>query len=431
MSAAGLTQLQAPMARKTRATRAGCGSRGCLAALLVVLAFPAAAKLHAQQMPDPRQMSGVPLPVSDLPAGTVTVRVIRGSLANPIVSQTVEIVGTGSAVSAVTNDSGRAEFKGLAPGARIRAVAAIGSERLESQEFAVPASGGIRIMLVAADPGGAAPSSSETGQAVAPPAQPGTVVLGDESRFVFEIGEDGLSVFYILHIQNAGAAPVQPQTPVVFELPSDASGATILEGSSPQASVSGRELKIAGPFAPGGTVVQLAYTIPYGGSNLDIEQKLPIMLRHVAVVAQKVGDMRLTSPQIAEQRDMPAQGNIYIAGRGAAVAAGDTLRFSFSGMPHQSTWPRTLAIVVAVLVLATGAWSSLRAGAVKSPAAAQRQELESSRDRLFDELTALERRYREQGIDAARYAERRRELIAALERVYAALDDAAAVGRAS
>ena len=408
-------------------------SRGLLA-LLVAIALPAMSTLQARQMPDPRRMSGVPLPVGDLPTGTVTVRVIRGSLTNPITSQTVEIIGAGQTRTAITNDSGRAEFKELPVGARLRATATAGSERLESQEFTVPANGGIRLMLVAADSSSPPASASDPAQGSTPPVQPGTpgsVVFGDESRFVFEMGEDGLTAFYILQILNASPAPVQPQKPVAFELPPDARGATILEGSSKQASVSGREVKIAGPFAPGATLVQVAYTLPFGDANLDIEQPLPLPLRHLAVVAQKVGDMRLVSPQISEQRDMPAQGNIYIAGRGGAVSAGEVLRFSFSGMPHQPTWPRTLALSLAIVVLVAGGWASFRAGDTHAPRDAHRLELESRRERLFEELTTLEQQQREQSIDPETYALRRRELIAALERIYTALDDAAAVGVAS
>jgi hypothetical protein len=48
------------------------------------------------QMPDPKAMSGMPLPVADLPAGTVTARVIRGQLSNPLEGQTVELAGAGA-----------------------------------------------------------------------------------------------------------------------------------------------------------------------------------------------------------------------------------------------------------------------------------------------------------------------------------------------
>ena len=378
--------------------------------------------------PDVRQMSGVPLPVGDLPAGTVTVRVLRGAITNPIASQTVEILGAGSPRTAVTNEAGRAEFTGLTPGTRVKAAATVGGERLESREFEVPANGGIRLMLVVPDGGGAAAPTPQQAPAT-PPAQPGTVVFGEDSRFVFEAGEDGLSVFYILPIQNSSNAPVAPPEPVRFELPASARNPTILEGSSPQATVAGREVRIAGPFAPGQTLVQVAYTMPYAGADLAIEQKLPVALTHVAVVAQKIGDMRLASPQIAEQRDMPAQGNLYIAARGGAVAAGEVLRFNFSGMPHHANWPRMLALVLAGGVLAAGAFWSVRAGSAKGKESMHRQQLEERRSRLFDELTALETRHREQAVDPDRYADRRRELIAALESVYIALDDEVAVSR--
>jgi hypothetical protein len=388
-------------------------------------------------------MSGVPLPVAELKPGTVTVRVLRGSIANPIAGQSVEISVGGATQSAVTNEAGRAEFIGLKPGSRVSATTTIGGARLVSQEFVVPAVGGMRLMLVAAPdaaaeaassgaaaPNGAARGAGDPGAGPAPPAQPGTVVFGDESRFVFEAGEDGLSVFYILHIVNSSTAPVQPAEPVRFALPAEARSATVLQGSSPQAIVSGRELKIDGPFAAGSTLVQLAYTMPYR-PELVVEQRLPLRLMHLAVVAQKIGDMRLQSPQLSEQRDMPAQGNMYIAGRGGIVEAGQVVRFQFTGVPHLVTWPRTLAIVLAVVLLSGGAWASLRVRKVPGTHGFRRRELERQRDRLFDELTALELSHRAHAVDSDRYAERRRELVSALQGVYLALDDDVALRSAS
>jgi hypothetical protein len=162
-----------------------------------------------------------------------------------------------------------------------------------------------------------------------------------------------------------------------------------------------------------------------------IEQPLPLPLAHVAIVAQKVGDMQLSSPQMREQQTMPANGNMYIAGRGGPVAAGTVLRFAFSGMPHYSTWPRNVALGLALLILAGGAWSSVRTGGASTVREVQRRALEERRDRLFDELAALEASPRDGPVDDTHYAARRRELVTALERVYAALDDEIAVSRAS
>jgi hypothetical protein len=383
------------------------------------------------QMPDPRQMSGIPRPDPQLQAGAVTVRVIRGSFDNPVVSLTVELVGPSPAMRATTDEAGRAEFKGVPSGTRVKAFAVVAGERIESQEFAMPGSGGIRLALVAA---GAPGAPSASGPAAAPdagPAQPGDVVLGEDSRFIFEMGEDGLSVFYVLQINNSSSTRVQPPKPLVFELPATARGAALLEGSSPQARVAGRRLEITGPFAPGATLVQVGYTAPFAGADMVIEQPLPIPLMHVAVVAQKVGNLQLSSPQMGDQQTMPANGNLYIAGRGPAVAAGAVLRFAFSGLPHHSAWPRNVALGLALLILVGGAWSAFRGVGVATPRDGQRRELEVRRDRLFDELTALEASHRDGKADPEHYGTRRRELVAALERVYAALDDEVAVSRAS
>src|SRR5688572_8410445 len=122
---------------------------------LVAMIVPAlAAQPAGGQMPDPKQMSGIPRPDGEIPAGTVTVRVIRGSLANNLPGHPVELVGEGP-VSGKTNDEGRAEFRGLKIGARLKAVTTVDGERLESQEFTVPSNAGVRIMLVATDPGAA------------------------------------------------------------------------------------------------------------------------------------------------------------------------------------------------------------------------------------------------------------------------------------
>ena len=121
----------------------------------LLLAFAASATAQPG-MPDLRQMSGVPLPVSDVAVGTVTVRVVRGALTNAVKDQDVELRMGAASRTARTNEAGRAEFTSLNPGVRVRATTTVDGQRLESQEFEVPAAGGVRLMLVAAPPAGAA-----------------------------------------------------------------------------------------------------------------------------------------------------------------------------------------------------------------------------------------------------------------------------------
>ena len=342
-------------------------SRTALALLLVLISSGAAAQQAGPQMPDPRQMSGVPLPTADLPVGTITVRLIRGSLSNPLPGQRVEITGDAQA-SGTTNESGRAEFPNLRPGATIKATAVVDGEKLESQQIQVPAAGGIRVMLVATDP--EAQKRAEQDQQLARgPAQRGTVVLGDQSRFVFELGDEGLNVFNIVQILNTARVPVEPTTPVSFELPAAAERTALLEGSSPLAAVAKGRVDVKGPFPPGMTLVQFAYTMPLAGDAITIRQVVPAQLSQLTVVAQKVGDMRLVSSQLAQQRDMESEGRIYILAQGPAVAAGGALEFRFTGLPHTSVWPRNLALGLAILILGGGAWISVRGRPEAGPAA--------------------------------------------------------------
>lgn len=364
---------------------------------------------------DPKAVAGIPLPVADVAAGTVVVRVIKGSLSNNLSGQQVELLGAGAPRTMTTDAGGRAEFTGVPPGARVTAVTTVGGERLQSQEFAVPASGGTRLLLVASDPGGAA----------VPPqaAQPGSVVLGDQSRFVIEFGDGSLSVFNILQIVNASAGPVMPPQPIVFELPAAATQTTILKDSSRQATAAGTRVTVAGPFAPGVTNVQFAYSMPYSTGRLTIEQSMPVPLGRVIVLSQKMGDMRLASSQLSEQREMPAEGQMYIVGQGPSLRAGERVSLTFSGLPHEPLWPRYAAIGIAVAILAGGWWASRRG---KGPLTSAQERLEKRRGQLFNELASLEEQHRAGRLDPQGYAARRAELVTALERVYAEIDRQAA-----
>jgi hypothetical protein len=128
----------------------------------------------------------------------------------------------------------------------------------------------------------------------------------------------------------------------------------------------------------------------------------------VAVIVQKVGDTKVSSPHMVEQREVAAaEGQTYIAGASAPVAAGQPLRVSLSNMPHHSPTPRRAAVGLA-----------LRRRDEAGAHDVERKQLLKRRDKLMADLVRLER---EQRTDA-RYAVRREELLAALEHVYGALD---------
>jgi hypothetical protein len=389
-------------------------------------------------MPDVRQMSGVPLPVSDVATGTVTVRVIRGSLANMVPGQDVELVVGGASRKTQTNEAGRAEFTGLAPGTRVRAATVVDGERLESQEFDVPASGGVRLMLVAQapgaaqSPGGAAQAPGAVGAETPPgsadqrPPQAGAVSLGEQTRFVFEMGDQALTGFYILQIVNVTPTPVQPAQVFTLDLPEGAEGAALMQGSSPQAAVAKGKVVVSGPFAPGQTQVQVAFSLPYSSGELTVAQRMPVELARVTLLLEKVGAMQVESSQIAQRREVNAQSDTYILGQGPGLKAGDALTLTVSGLPHHPLWPRNLALALAALIVGAGVWASVRPGRAAAAEREHRQKLNARRDRLFSDLAGLEEQQRSGGLSEERYQARRSELVRALERVYAELDEEAA-----
>ena len=112
-------------------------------------------------------------------------------------------------------------------------------------------------MLVATDPE-IEKRAAEDQKLAGSAAVPGIVVLGDQTRFVIEAGDEALNVFNILQIVNTARTPVQTAAPVVFDLPAGASGAGVLDGSAPNAVATPGRVTVTGPFRARQHMVQFA-----------------------------------------------------------------------------------------------------------------------------------------------------------------------------
>ena len=173
-------------------------------------------------------------------------------------------------------------------------------------------------------------------------------------------------------------------------------------------------------------MVQFGYSLPIAGATVALEQKLPVPLAQFSLMAQKVGDMEVHSPQIAEHRDMPVQAQTFIVGKGPAVPAGGTSQSRSRGCRIQPVWPRNVALGLAMrsslaacgpacvarkptpgTANGAGAWMP---GVTACSPSSWRSRNSTGRARSSPD----------------RYATRRTELVAALERVYAEIDDEAA-----
>ncbi len=366
-------------------------------------------------------MHGRAIPAGELPAGSVTVRVVRQTVGNNLAGVDVELQGAGDVRRATTGADGRATFASLPPGASVHATAVIDGERLESTSFHVPSSGGVRTILVAGlglgAAGGAPTTTPQRPSAAAAPG--GAVSFGNNTRFAVEFQDDTIAVFYLLEIVNNTGAPANLPSPLVITLPAEAAGVSLLDGASPLAVASGPRVSIAGPLPVGVTAVPIAYRVESWGPHHEFSQVFPLRVDQVAVGVQRLGDLRVQSPQAPSVREASLGGQAFFIASGPALAPGTPLRLTLAGLPHKSPVPLYATLALAATVAAVGVWLALTPGTRTDD---RRQRLEARRARGLAALAALDADHRAGRVQVPAYDERRARLLAELERVYGALD---------
>jgi hypothetical protein len=373
-------------------------------------------------MPDPSQIHGRAIPAPELPTGTVTVRIFRESIGNNVPNQTITVTTGSASREDSTDEQGRAEFPNLVPGVEGRAEATVDGEKLVSEPFRVPTSGGLRVVLVAGLARAAERRKAQEAAEMAAPAVKGTVVLGAGTRILMEFRDDRLQVFYVLDIVNNARNRVDIGGPLILQLPTGAAGAATMEGSSPSATVSGDIVTVQGPFASGSTAVQVGFVLNYAAPEVTITQRWPVPLEQVTVGIERVGALAMTSPQFASTRDVQANdGTPYLLANGPGLAAGGTLAVQLANLPVHSRMPVYVGLGLGVAVMAFGAWLAF-GGRSRTKDQDVRSRLIQRRDSLLAELARLEARRKSEGLDAKGTA-RQQRLLTELEQIYGELDE--------
>jgi hypothetical protein len=227
----------------------------------------------------------------------------------------------------------------------------------------------------------------------------------------------------VIDLINTARTPVDIGGPVIFDLPTEARGPGVMDGSSPQAKTLGTHVTIVGPFAPGTTHVEVGFGLPYSGGSVRLEQKWPLALPQVTLLLQRVGTSDVHSSQLSGRRDMADQGQPVLVAEGPALPAGAVLALDFVGLPHRSVWPRYTALALALLFVVGGLWVAAR----RPPPAPRvpRAKLETERGRLLDRLAGLDRDRAAGRLAESACAAEREATVARLSQIYAALDESA------
>jgi hypothetical protein len=237
-----------------------------------------------------------------------------------------------------------------------------------------------------------------------------------------EFHDDALFAFYVLEIINSARTRVDVGGPIVIDLPEEAVGATVREGSAPGATVNGTRVSIDGPFAPGATAVQVQFRVRYGSATHTFTQTFPIPLQRVTLGVQKRGSLSIASSQFAAVNDIATEdGNVYAVGSGEVLPAGTPLTVTLSDLPFHSRMPRYVALALALGVAGLGAWL---AASARTDSSQERAALQRRRDTLLDDLAKLEAQRRAGAVAAEKYETRRTRIVGDLERIYGQLDEA-------
>ena len=219
-----------------------------------------------------KTIAGIPLPVADVAVGTVVVRVIRGTLANNIPDQQVELHRRRCAAHREdrrerpgrvrwpgARDEGHRDHDGPGRAAPVAGVPGAGRpaarDCCSSPPILTSRSG--RLRIAAWRPRRRSPASSSSARS------------RDSSS------SSGMAASRCSTSCSSSTPPGRrsmPPQPIVFELPTEATGVTILKDSSPQATAADGKVTVVGPFAPGVTNVQFAYSVPYSTGSLTVEQ---------------------------------------------------------------------------------------------------------------------------------------------------------------
>ncbi len=379
-----------------------------------MLVLLGASRALAQPMFDPAQMSGIPRPDPQVPAGEIIVRVIRGQMTNNVAGQEVELVSSsGESRKEKTGADGRARFAGLSTGSRWTARTELDGQALVSQPLDVTGQAGIRLMLVAkaaapaaggaggtpavagtgGTPAAAGAGGTPAGAAPSAPAAAGDrskLRLGETTRLIVEFEDDWLSFFWVYDLRNDGTEPYQPGPEgLVLPLPMGAKSASIQRMGSeapPAKVIEGLGTVWNGPIPPGATQLIVGFALPFEGeARLRTQVGLP--LAEWQLITRDSSGLSFEGDGVGqpERRARDGQAFTVLLGRAVGPAGIDVV---IRGKHHDKRARWAGLVVACVLFL----WAAGGAISGRQSAEASKGTLEQEIEAAYDALVALEAR---------------------------------------
>lgn len=362
---------------------------------------------------------------ASLPAGTIVVELLDGAgkpmphaeFTLGILQQSVSKGESRKRVAAKTDEKGEARFDGLETGSGVAYRASVVSEvkgaesaRLATHDappFQLNLEAGERVRLYVF------PTSTRIEDSL----------VGLRAMLYVEVKDDALQIEQAFTVFNLGKTTWVPDD-VIVDLPAGFRAFVAPKGMTDVAfeQVAGRGARLQGTFSPGQHEVGMRYQIPWDGEeSMALALGLPPHVAQMTVVSEATKGMSLTVSDFP-----PAEPNLARTGQRILITErqlqpGDAqltqLRISLDNLPGHGPG-RWIALGLAGLALAGGVWTALQQSKKGSET---HRELERdavrARERLVEELSALEKAKESGEVGPQTYERVRKMLVDALARL--------------
>lgn len=263
-------------------------------------------------------------------------------------------------------------------------------------------------------PHGAASRPATTG----PIGKVGPEVLRAQATFILEIDEKKLRAQESWQIQNPSNGAV-PASALVFGLGNGTSKVALDENTPGFELREGDDsVRASQDLGPGMAGFGAAYFIEKTGGSVTLNRTFPVMTQG-RIILPSLDGVRLETSMPTSMRTRELDGIVWQIYEYTDVVG--PVRLTLTGLPTPATWPRDLMLVLCGLAVVWMVVSLLRTPKL-TPAPITVASAETRREQLLRAIELLEQDRRDGVLDGARFANRRKALLAELAQVLAELE---------
>lgn len=173
--------------------------------------------------------------------------------------------------------------------------------------------------------------------------------LYGEVSVIYELGENSLRAKESWRFRNEGAFRLDPKL-FRLSLASDLKRARLDEDSAPFQLV-GTEITLTSGLGPGEHNLGLTYEVPLDSGTRKTERSFPFRVGGVRVIMESTPGLEVTSSIASTRRTRDLNGIVFAIWDLQAIAPGQVMKVTLSGLPSRGTWMRTFMLIASVLVL--------------------------------------------------------------------------------